>query len=70
MPSQADALRFVSDPHTAPEKLRRACEILALSGAGSTQVLRSKLVDYLILLDPLAPVVCLDPSADSAIAKE
>jgi hypothetical protein len=30
MPTRADALRFVMDPSTSIEKLRRACEILGL----------------------------------------
>ena len=38
MPTRAEALLFVTDPSTSPERLQRACEILGLDAAGAIPV--------------------------------
>lgn len=62
MPTRTDALRFVQDPSTSAEKLRRACEILGLDAEGSADSLRSLLTGHVERLPAEEPVVCLNPA--------
>ena len=64
MPTQADALRFLTDPQTSEDKLRRACEILGLSIAGSPEEIRARAVAHAEGLPAEEPVVCLNPATD------
>ncbi len=66
MPTQADAIRFVTDVATSPEKLRRACDILGLDSAGPLDALRTRLINRVRALDPAQPVVCLNPAVDAS----
>jgi hypothetical protein len=61
MPSLREALTFVRDPRTTGDQLRRACEILFLSPAGTPEELRARLLEHLEPLDNAQPVVCLNP---------
>jgi hypothetical protein len=62
MPSKADAFHFVQDPATPLDKLRSACEILGLDAGGSEEAVRARLTEHLRALDPVEPVVCLNPA--------
>ncbi|MGH9361614.1 MAG: hypothetical protein ACRD2T_06825 [Thermoanaerobaculia bacterium] len=61
MPTLAEAFRFVRDPATTAEQLRRACELLALPADGSPPDLRLRLLAHLATLEPEQSVVCLNP---------
>jgi hypothetical protein len=62
MPALSDALRFVHDPGTTTEQLRRACVILEIDSAGDDDLLRSRLLAHLRERDAAEPVVCLNPN--------
>jgi hypothetical protein len=61
MPLFPEALRFVQNPSTSADQLRRACELLALDISGPQEALRARLLAHLKELDSEAPVVCLNP---------
>jgi hypothetical protein len=61
MPRLSDAIRYAVSPSTGAAELRRACEILGLSGQGSGPELRARLEEHLGTLEPGRPVVCLNP---------
>ena len=64
MPTRAEALRFVTDPHTSADKLRRACDLLGVPTDGSQAELQARIVAHVEALAPEAPVVCLNPAPD------
>jgi len=61
MPTLPEAVAYVTSPATGEAELRRACEILELPREGAPAELRSRLRQHLDALDPMRPVVCLDP---------
>jgi hypothetical protein len=61
MPSKTDALDFVINEKTSRDQLRRACDILELDCNGTSEELRSRLLDAIHRLDERNPVVCLNP---------
>ncbi len=69
MPTLGEALRFVRDPRTTTEQLRRASELLFLAADGEPEALRHRLVAHLEALAPNADVVCLNPRL-IAVARE
>jgi ketosteroid isomerase-like protein len=66
VPTRAEALRFVTDPGTSVEKLRRACDLLGVPAEGSPAEVRARVVALVETLAPEAPVVCLNPAVDSS----
>ena len=64
MPSPADARRFLTDPRTSTEQLRRACELLGLPAHGSPDEMRARAVGHTEALTADADVVCLNPASD------
>ena len=66
MPSRTDAFRFVSDPATSHDQLRQAREILGLDSGGPLEILRARLIEHVRTLNPIEPVVCLNPSPAGA----
>ena len=61
MPTPAEALRFVNDPQTSLDKLRRACDLLGVPSHGSQDDIRARVVAHVEALAPGAAVVCLNP---------
>ena len=64
MPTRTDALRFLTDPRTSTEQLRRACELLGLPADGSPEEMRARAVGHAEALTADADVICLNPRLD------
>jgi uncharacterized protein (TIGR02246 family) len=64
VPTRDEALRFVTEPQTSLDKLRRACDLLGIPADGSPADVRARVAAHVEALEPGAPVVCLNPAAD------
>ncbi len=64
MPTRADAIRFLSDPLTAGDRLQHACELLGLAASGSADDLRARAVAHVEGMPADAEIVCLNPGPD------
>jgi hypothetical protein len=61
MPQKIEAITFVDDPSRSMEQLQIACREAGLSTAGSADVLRERLQQYLKEFGEGDEIVCLNP---------
>ena len=61
MPQKIEAITFVDDPSRSLEQLQIACREAGLDTAGSAEVLRERLQQYLKAFTDADEIVCLNP---------
>jgi hypothetical protein len=61
MPQKIEAITFVDDPNRSLEQLQIACREAGLDTAGSAEILRERLRQYLKAFTDADEIVCLNP---------
>ena len=61
MPQKIEAITFVDDPNRSLEQLQIACREAGLDTAGSAEMLRERLRQYLKAFTDADEIVCLNP---------
>ena len=61
MPQKIEAITFVDNPNRSLEQLQIACREAGLDTAGSAEILRERLRQYLKAFTDADEIVCLNP---------